>query len=82
MVPCQTQACEQADELLLDAVVQVPLEPAAGGVVCLHQPHSRCRQLLETVGQLSCELRVADRKSRLPPERGQELLVGGDIGAF
>ena len=49
----------ERDELLLGAVVQVPLDPVAFLVLGAHQPPPRCRQVVDGGPQLGGQPQVA-----------------------
>ena len=49
LVASQSEARQHADQLLLDAIVEITFEPAAARLLRLDQARARGRQLLETI---------------------------------
>ena len=75
LVARQAELGDQRDHLLLGAVVDVPLDAAAFGVLRAEDPVPGPGQLAEALGQLRGEADVRDRRGRLAAERGEQLPV-------
>ena len=76
----QAQLDPQRDELLLGAVVQVPLDPLPLGVLGLDQPSPGRPQVVDRGAQLGGQPRVAQHQPGLRSELGQQLVLGRGDG--
>ena len=74
------QVERERDELLLGAVVQVALDPAARVVGGLDDPQPRDPQLLDPRAQLGLQALVVDRERGGGRGRGDELRRGVELG--
>ena len=72
----QAELDGQRDQLLLGAVVQVPLDPAAFGVLGPGQPAPGREQLLDRGPQLGGELGVAHDQAGLGGQVPQQAVLG------
>ena len=75
LVPGQPQVHHQRDDLLLDAVVDVALDPSALGVRRGHQSGAGPVEFGQPLGELGGQPDVRDGGRRLAGERGQQLAV-------
>ena len=75
-LPGQPEAGDERDDALLDAVVQVALDPSALGVLGRDEPDPRGGELLELLAQAGGEPDVRHRRRGLPRHRAEE----GELG--
>ena len=61
----QGELHRERDELLLGAVVQVPLDPLPLGVLGLHQPPPRCPQVVDAGLKFGGQADVAQHQASL-----------------
>ena len=76
----QPQVERQRDELLLGAVVEVALDPAAGVVGGLDDAHARDAQLLDAGAQVGLQALVVDRQRGAGGGGVDELRPGVELG--